>query len=74
MVDQVGGVFGMVQHRHHGDPLRLQQFQPFDQGLAGMQIERGGRFVEQSEAIRADQRARQVDLLLLAAGKGCGIG
>ncbi|MND05491.1 hypothetical protein D3C83_263120 [compost metagenome] len=49
-----------------GTPLIDQ----FDDPIAVGGIERGGRLVEQQHRERCDEAARDIDPLLLAAGKG----
>ena len=54
----------------HGAPASRRCRDQLDDAVAVARIERGGRLVEQQDRVVDDQRAGDVDALLLAAGEG----
>src|SRR5690606_12529830 len=66
-VDEVGDVGAMVEHAELRDAGLLQRGQAADQRAPRIHVERGGGLVQHQQALRQDERAGEVHLLLLAA-------
>ena len=78
-VGQLLGFFELVGGQHHRHPVSAQRVDEFPDHHACMRIHAGGRLVEEHQLGAADDRARQRQALLLAAGKpavggACGVG
>ena len=60
---------GIVEDADDGNPPGFRLIDHGDHHVAVFRIQAGGRFVKQQDRVAADEAARQVDALLLAAGK-----
>ena len=65
--------FHIVGDDHHGVAALVQLAEDRQHFLAGLGVQRAGRFVRQDNFAAVDQRARDADALLLAAGKLAGL-
>src|SRR6185437_16373918 len=61
--------FVVMDDRHHGDALRFLLLDQFNHDRSVDRIERGGRLIEQQDRQIGNEPARDIDALLLAAGK-----
>jgi len=61
--------FEVVRGEQHGAPAAGERADPFPQGPARFHVEAGGRLVEHDQVRRADERQRDRQPALLAAGK-----
>src|SRR5689334_15257547 len=69
-VDEIRDIVGVVKDADHCDASGFQLGEAGNECATRILVERGGWLVEKEKPLREDERASQVDLLLLAAGEG----